>query len=238
MSPIRVFVLGSCVTRDAFEFDDEGELELSFYMARTSFASQACDSWLDEGVLDKIESSFQRKMVKMDMEKPLLEAVVDSEFDFLTIDLIDDRFDLVEYHKNCFATRSVEFMKGANKSPVSRISHHSDFYDKCWRYGFENLVSKLRERELVDKIRVNEVYWASKDPYGNVLDSVDLDNLKKENLYLEKRYKFMRRLLPDHCFFVYEPEDLKADLEHKWGGSPFHYHRKFYKSFLEKIKCC
>ena len=62
---MKVFVIGSCVTRDAFNFNTNHELV--DYIARTSFASQSKKSWVDNGILDNIESSFQRRMVEHDM---------------------------------------------------------------------------------------------------------------------------------------------------------------------------
>ncbi|MGO1585836.1 MAG: DUF6270 domain-containing protein, partial [Mesonia sp.] len=151
---------------------------------------------------------------------------------------IDDRFDLIEYSENCYATRSVEFLKGAKKSPVARLSHHGDAYDKYWKAGFEEFLSLLKAKGCLDKLRINEVYWACETNTGECVNSIDKDKVEVENDYLSKRYAYMRSKLPASYFFTYDSSLLKADVDHKWGVSPFHYHEIFYKSFLCKIEEC
>ena len=70
-SSLRVFILGSCVSRDAFSLPSDG-LELVGYFARTSLASafhpQVAPRSLAQ-LATAIPSSFQRRMVQADLDK-------------------------------------------------------------------------------------------------------------------------------------------------------------------------
>ena len=63
----NVRILGSCVTRDAFEITTD--FKLVDYTARTSLASLATKSRIDSGILNNIKSTFQKRMVERDMTK-------------------------------------------------------------------------------------------------------------------------------------------------------------------------
>lgn len=236
LKPLRVFVLGSCVTRDAFNYDENGSMELAFYIARTSFASQNLNSWEDSGILEKINSPFQKKMVKIDLQKSLLFYVNEIDYDLIVVDLIDDRFDLVEYEKNCFATRSVEFLKGANNNFVSRMSHHGDQYEKNWKEGFDKFISNLEKSGALFKLRINEVYWAEETNECESIPGFEKDKIVLENSYLKSRYKYIREKLQNKHLISYNKEVFKADVNHKWGVSPFHYDKVFYENFLNVLK--
>ena len=61
-----VWILGSCVTRDAFNEDGDG-FTLGEYWARTSLGSAFSARPVDSVELDKIASPFQRRMVEADV---------------------------------------------------------------------------------------------------------------------------------------------------------------------------
>ncbi|GED44845.1 hypothetical protein HME01_06970 [Vreelandella aquamarina] len=234
-STCKVFIFGSCVSRDAFEYDGAG-FDLIRYIARSSFASQACKSWDSQQILDGIGSSFQRRMVKYDTDKSLLKFVDEDYFDLFLIDLIDDRFDLVEYEKNCFATRSVEFVKGAKKDPVSKVGRHQPGYDKRWKIGFESFLKKMDHNKKLEKIKINQVFWAAETISGDVISGFSKDRIERENEYLWNRYSYMKQFLPKNAFLSFDEKNLKADQSHKWGVSPFHFSEVYYQDLLLKLR--
>ncbi|MGR4068062.1 DUF6270 domain-containing protein [Billgrantia sp. C5P2] len=234
---VSILILGSCVTRDGFSYASNDDLKLAGYMARTSLASQSRRSWFDESILVNIDSPFQKKMVEFDMKKNMTKKIQNTDFDLLIVDLIDDRFDLVEQSEDCYATRSVEFLKGLNGKPVGRIiPHGSEEYEVLWRQGFEKLLSCLVNCGKKEKIRVNEVYWATKTDHGKSIQGFAADRIKEENDLLSQRYGYMRRILGKDQFYSFEDKYFVADENHKWGVSPFHYTSFYYKSLMDKIK--
>ncbi len=105
----KIFILGSCVTRDALELAKKGQFVLTDYLARTSIASAFQDNAIFEYDTSKIASAFQRRMVDNDLLKSTTNTLINTDFDFLVIDLIDERFDIVKNDKNQYFTLSSEF---------------------------------------------------------------------------------------------------------------------------------
>lgn len=101
MNPIKVFILGSCVSRDPFELADKRDFEVVNYYARTSFASLGSEAYVDEKILSGIDSKWQKRMVKADMDKSFFKAIKESKFDVLLIDSLMKGLDCL-YTKNLF----------------------------------------------------------------------------------------------------------------------------------------
>ena len=57
----RVFIYGSCASRDAFELDIDGQFEVIDYYARSSIASAFSDKPGQDFYSDKLKSRFQQR---------------------------------------------------------------------------------------------------------------------------------------------------------------------------------
>lgn len=90
---MKVLILGSCVTRDAFEFaGDYPPLTLHGYYARSALVS-ATDARPFPGVpLERIQSPFQRRMVQWDITGAALAEIAKADYDLLVYDAIDERY--------------------------------------------------------------------------------------------------------------------------------------------------
>lgn len=233
----RIFVIGSCVSRDALELFEPDEVKLVSYLARTSFASQVSPSVDNFRYYSGIKSKFQSRMVENDLEKKLFIEIKDKDFDIVLLDLIDDRFDLVEYESVGLATRSVEFMSTCKTSSITkRISHHGEAYDILWKIGFNRFLKLLDERGVLHKLRLNKVFWASENSEGKILTKFSKSFIDKENEYLQKRYAYAKSLLKDENFYTFENDVFVADSKHRWGESPFHYGSEYYNKVVSKIR--
>jgi hypothetical protein len=235
---LRLFIIGSCVSRDALSLIEEvTDIELVRYVARTSFASQACRPWRDNVVLDAVASAFQRRMVEFDMRKSVLAAVDSTPFDVLLIDLIDDRFALLEYKQGCFATASSEFVKAVGGKPRGRrISNSSDEFEALWTAGFSSLVKFLDEKKLTHTLRINQVFWAERDSNGNAIPNVNAQVIQDANERLARRYEQIKTLVPAAVFYQYPDACFVADANHRWGLSPYHYAPDLYRATLSHLR--
>lgn len=235
---LRLFIIGSCVSRDALSLvEDVTDIELVRYVARTSFASQACRPWRDNAVLDAVASAFQRRMVEFDMRKSVLTALDSTPFDVLLVDLIDDRFALFEYKQGCFATASSEFVKAVGGTPRGRrISNSSDEFDALWTAGFSSLVQLLDEKKLLPALRINQVFWAERDSDGNAITNVNAQAIRDANERLAKRYEQIKTLVPAAVFYQYPDTCFVADASHRWGLSPYHYAPALYHATLSHLR--
>lgn len=235
MKPIKVFILGSCVSRDPFEFAQKGDFEVVDYCARTSFASLGAPPFVDEKILQAIESSFQRRSVRGDMEKSVFSRMKDTEFDALLIDLIDERFGIA-LHGTSIHTVSSEYRKGLYRPHPYQIVR-ADAAERLdyWNTGFAKFVDFIKSNGYEDKVVVNQVYWTF-DGADSLNERYGCDYRDLMNSNLEYMYDQIRQELPKSKFISYGKDELLVDVNHKWGIEPYHYSRDVQLKQLSRLK--
>lgn len=231
----KVFILGSCVTRDALELADESCFKLSGYIARTSLASTFRNELVSNYDLSTIASSFQRRMVDNDLLKKTMTELINTDFDFLVIDLIDERFEVVDNGDGQYFTLSSEFKDNVILQEGVRILKPNDdeLFD-LWCQGWNKLIEMARLNNFYHKIIINKVYWSNKDlsnelvfpEYGNWID--------KNNQWLNRLYSYIEKL-EDIKIISYPENSFFIDRAHKWGAQPYHYTNGLYIEFLNKL---
>jgi len=234
--PIKVFILGSCVSRDPFTIASPGDFKIVAYHARTSLASLAAPSFVDEKIVNNITSQFQRRMVQADMEKTVLKNIKNKDYDILLLDLIDERFDLSMYGASIH-TISNEYKTALyypNKYKI--IGKYSDEKLEYWKKGFDILFASLCKKKATKSLVVNKAYWAKK--YNSpppVVESL-LRTINEANDFLDLMYDYIAQRYPEVRFVKYNENELTADVDHKWGRAAFHYVREFWEKQLECLK--
>lgn len=231
----RILVVGSCVTRDALNAE-RCEWDIADYVARTSFASQIGKPVVDRAFLGKIASPFQKKMVRRDMEKSLYELVSTLEFDLLVLDIIDDRFALIEHSRGLWVTASSEYRRAAQGMAAGkRIPNGAAQFETQWKLGFKKFLDVLRDIGSLHKLRVNRVFWANRVNDGAEFPGVTSEMIEQANIRLARCYGHMDQVLPPSAFFKYEADRFVADASHRWGIAPFHYGPEFYVDTLAHL---
>jgi hypothetical protein len=224
----KIFILGSCVSRDAFDLQDSPELV--DYRARTSLGSAFAErtDFIENVNLDLNPSAFQRRMVKTDLEKQLGKLLSESAYDFLLLDLIDERLQMIR-HANSYVTFSPELQTcGVAPSPSDLVEVGSAEYFDAFTAGLEKLMSVVP----AGKIIVNEVYWAENTLEGEPVGVQG--QTAKHNRILDRLYRQLRRQSGVH-FITYDRSAFVSDPRHKWGPSPFHFGAGLYEQTLQGI---
>ncbi|MGK3958291.1 DUF6270 domain-containing protein [Arthrobacter sp. R4] len=213
--PLRVFIYGSCVSRDAFQFPHD--MHLVDYVARSPLGSAFAEipSALDFSTAS-ISSSFQRRMVEIDLKKELASILRHSEYDLLLLDLIDERIPLMNYEHSVVAYSSELQSTGVTAEENSLIGVGTDAYFARWLDG----LSKLLAICPASKIVVNKVWWATTDSAGALLPNQGYINTN--NAILERLYAELGQY-PEIRFIEYPANLLVADAGHKWGAAPYHF---------------
>lgn len=224
----RIFIFGSCVSRDAFT----GDMKPYDYLARSSIASafgHPCDAGLAEADLSRIASEFQRRMVAADLRRTAITALASTEYDYLLLDLIDERFDLAEFG-DFFVTVSSELLKSGIQLPsrAERVSPADPRRMKRWREGFRRLVEIVGEERII----LNRVFWATHDESGTELPKQA--EIQAANIQLARMYGFIDSFESVRAI-DYPAALLVSDSAHKWGVSPFHYVPELYLHTLKSI---
>lgn len=230
---IDVFILGSCATRDAFEFPFSEKLKLADYNARTSLASLVCKPRIERQVLDQIPSSFQKRMVERDMSKKFWLRLEGYSNGALVIDLVDDRFRLRRFRDGSAHTVSAEYGKTRkfwSKDPSTTYDFDHAEVDALWRVGLDKLSSVYETTQNLTLL-VNCVYFL---PTADAGDNGP-DGTAKMNDYLSSRYELLRERFGSPALIEYPEGMLATDAGHKWGLAPFHYSEDVYRHLVGQI---
>ncbi|HMN77377.1 MAG TPA: DUF6270 domain-containing protein [Burkholderiaceae bacterium] len=234
---MRVFIVGSCVSRDALATVPEPQdLKLVSYHARSSLGVLASGPVAQPEEIATIAAPWCRRMVQADHAKTLLHAVAEASFDLLLLDLIDERFDLLETPDGV-VTVSREYAEAVGRRPMGLvIPAFGTRHVALWRAGFALLTTTLHEQGRLDRLRVNRVFWASRTVSGEPLAGFDPARTRAANAFLRARYEDIARALGDAVFLDYSADVLRADPAHRWGLSPFHFGPQFYDAQLVSLR--
>ena len=234
---MRVFIVGSCVSRDALATVPEPEdITLAGYHARSSLGALPSAPVALPDEIATIAAPWCRRMVQADHAKTLLRAVAEASFDLLLLDLIDERFDLLETPDG-IVTLSREYADAVGRRPMGLvIPAFGARHVALWREGFALLTMALREQGRLDRLRVNRVFWASQTASGEPLVGFEPARTTAANRFLRARYEDIARALGDAVFIDYTADALRADPALRWGLSPFHFAPEFYAAQLLALR--
>lgn len=229
----RVFILGSCVSRDAFELSGHG-FELAGYVARTSLASAFLTRPAPVAVREKvprIASRFQRRMVDIDLRKRASAVIQSAEFDFLLLDLIDERFNLARFGGSNTApelfTLSRE-LAGVCGWSGPLVAPGTNQHLGAWKRG----VGRLFKVVAPSRIIVNRAFWASRSEDGQLLENQPL--IEASNRMLRVMYGYLER--NGVAGIIDYPDGIFADPGHRWGVAPFHYTMRVYEAMIRQLR--
>lgn len=221
--PPRIFILGSCVSRDALEHASD-RFELASYLARTSMASIGMPKVEDEDVRSKvagIASPFQRRMLVNDLDKTTTSLISSTPHDILLLDFVDERFNLLLSGRTVFSYSGELEKSGVEVGDRGVVAPDSEAFLSLWLAGFSRLLSDVDPAKVV----LNRVYWAERFPDGSDASSrgwIHRSNAVLQRLYdAVDQYWALRRI-------DYPREIVVADPLHKWGVAPYHYTSEFY----------
>ena len=229
---MKTLIYGSCVTRDAFELAPKSAYEIDYY-ARSSFTSAFDSLDIDSNLsinVEAIESPFQKKIVTCDLNRILSKTLLVSDYDLIIIDLIDERFDVYKSNNGSIITLSNEFYKTGFRPSLNQgeiIKSGSDHFLCLWAVAWSNFISIIKQRNLINRLLINRVYWSNKTE--NLQKYIDFDEylIEKNNLFLDKLYNIIANDISFNQFITYDMSLLRGSENHKWGISPFHFIDEF-----------
>lgn len=229
----RIFVYGSCVSRDTLEFLPPQSFTLVDYLARYSLLSEDTDASYKLPTDLEVPSGFQARMIRRDWAGGMLAELAGraSSIDILLWDLIDERHGIHWFPSGEVITRSVDLLGSAPASslllPEARITFGSDTHFEGWAERAREFVAFLKEIGLLEKTRLIRVDWAETSVDGSEVPwSMGISAQDANSRYL-RYYELLESLgVPE----IRVPAEItKADPAHKWGLAPFHYAPEAYE---------
>ena len=235
---MKVAILGSCVSRDAFGLHEDLLGSPHRYFARSALASAMCARPFPGVDTATLASKFQRETVRTDLDKGFLPWLATADFDLLIVDSIEERFALLIAADGTIATRSSELVAtGADLSGHRMVRPNSEEFFERWADAWERLVAAIDRVGARDRVRVNRVRWADTfdGPGAEFPAFYSAERIRRANRFLVRAYARMERDLAPGQFYRYTDDELRAGTGHQWGAAPFHYTPAFYRRFVEHV---
>jgi hypothetical protein len=223
---MKIGIFGSCISRDIFR---EMKLDnlVKEYRARTSIHSITQLEKADTSKINYPESKFQTKMVKYDFEKTELNLV---DCDFLILDLIDERFQLIT-NFGSVVTLSNE-LRNSNKieSVINYVARGTERDLILWREAVKKFSKMVNVPIILHKSRLSSVLSHENDGI-----KVDYEYIEKMNQKLIAYEKIIYDELEIIGTIDVKNDLLTSDVNHVWGYSPYHYIYEYYEEALHQI---
>lgn len=237
-------IFGSCVSRDLFEYAGETGLQVGRYIARESIISAVSAPVPVEESEIELTSPFQKKMVLADCAKSAFDRLRSNKSDFLMIDLIDERFDLIKL-RGSLVTASNEVCEGLKKIIGGCEKVGKTYKEQRVWFGDEpvggyvkTFCEKLREIYEPGQIFLHRALMTDfyLDSAGEVrkFSRNYLEYNRKTNRILSYMYDLIENCLPG-IHVIAEMDGTYASEKHKWGLAPMHYTDEYYFRVLEKV---
>ena len=233
MENCKIFILGSCVSRDIFSTMDKDEY-IGGYRARTSihtvFKNPIPLGMLPD--LSVIESNWQRRMVEFDFTKKPLE-IEDSEY--IIVDFIDERFQKGFLLGSMITLSDQVTRKIISKDklvPAFKQGTSKDY--NHWRGScevFANWVLNTGKKVILHRSRFSEVHTRD----GKLEQNPKQAFIEKMNKIITKYEKIFINKVPVVGFINVKNDLLVSDPEHIWGLAPFHYIPEYYENAWSQI---
>lgn len=223
---MKIGIFGSCISRDIFR-----EMKLDHlvkeYRARTSIHSITQLEHANTSKINYPESKFQTKMVKYDFEKTELNLV---DCDFLILDLIDERFQLIT-NFGSVVTLSNE-LRNSNKieSVINYVVRGTERDMTLWREAVKRFSKMVNIPIILHKSRLSSVLNHENDGI-----KVDYEYIEKMNQKLIAYEKIIYDELDIIGTIDVKNDLLTSDVNHVWGYSPYHYIYEYYEEALHQI---
>jgi Family of unknown function (DUF6270) len=229
MSAPVVAIFGSCVTRDLFE-DPALRPSLGHYGARSSVISAVAPPVAIDPQRVVISSEWQRRCVLADFEKTFFSSLAQTRPDWLVIDLIDERFDVL-CNGGSFVTRSSAFQAAGLDAALDLGLHAVKRMSSEGSVLFDGAAPEFAARvlEIVPRERIvlHRALWCTRFVRdGEVLPFADerRELCERQNAMLQEGYDMLEQALGGVAVRIeLDPDRHLADAHHRWELEPYHY---------------
>lgn len=234
----NVLIYGSCVSRDTFEYLDQGSYRLERYIARQSLISAfSAPTSINSKDLSRLQSDFQRRMVRDDFLGSLKSDLIEfgDRSDIMLWDLTDERYGVWDLGGGRYVTRSVELIASGIdarlETQAKLVPFGSRRHLKLWTTALRAFAEAMRDSAFSRPPILIAPRWAHQDENGHPISSpIGLD-LSRANQLLEKYTRKAGRIQK----VTTQSDSIRAGLDHRWGVAPYHYTEAVYDELARDV---
>lgn len=189
-----------------------------------------------------IDSPFQRRMVEREMSRHFCRRVSGLDFDYLLLDFIDERYDVMEIEPGVYVTLSQEFAQTnfLKDNPLVHeriIPSGSTRFKVLWHEALRAFLMLADGFDFKSRIFVNRVSWAKTLDDGETIPGTSERYTDKNNELLDWMYALIEPELNFNQILRIPQKLFVSSGNHRWGSSPFHYADRYYdytRNLLER----
>jgi hypothetical protein len=229
MSQPTVAIFGSCVSRDLFE-DGRLRPSLGHYGARSSIISAVATPVPIDPARVVISSEWQRRCVLADFGKTFFASLEETRPDWLVIDLIDERFDVL-CTSGSFVTRSSAFQAAGlddatdlGLQPIRRMSPDGRALFAGAAPDFAARVLAILPRE---RVVLHRALWCTRFARDGAVHEFPEERRQLselQNAMLRDGYDALEEAFGGvGATIAVDPARHLADAHHRWELEPYHY---------------
>lgn len=234
---MNIAIIGSCVTRDLFDFEIEetSQFNVSLYLSRSNMASMVGESFKELIFPDKTKiKKFDDRRFIVDLNKEHFNLIKSHEWDALIIDLIDERHamylldnKILTYTKSSkeYINEHLKLNEGGGRLIQPLSDEMIDMTEKAL----------VKIKEFIEIIARGRPVFVHRAKYATHFLSQGrkmefepdiLNKVHRWNNFLNKCYD----LLLDSKFIdlSVSEENILSGGDHKWDLTPFHYDKNYY----------
>jgi hypothetical protein len=236
-------IFGSCVTRDPFELAEASTAghQVALHLARTTINScLAMPVPLSDLFLQGFEINREEACVTHDLLKQHFDQLRRSEFDYLLLDLADERHCILAFD-GYYLCQSVPFLRIAEKLKldVSRFARRSPRDPELIAETLANIprfIERLCFNIDPSHIVLHEALAATTylDREGELRTFPNKSEISFMNDIFIKYYDKLKSE-GGFCSIALPKDMCVAYVGHRWMLSPFHYTPLYYHRFLAEL---
>ena len=197
---------------------------------------------MTEGIAVCHKNQYRQLMVEREIENTFWTAMEERKPDFVILDFIEERFDLLEY-KGGYLTKS-DALEGcesdASLEEGNIITRNSEACTQLWKDSTLAFIRRMEEEYPDTGIVLVKNYLAEK--VGDISEQKEFTNIeeiRKTNQILQEYYAFFER----NCRKARIVEALECnyyftDREYEYGAIPSHLNELVNRAIAEKIEEC
>jgi hypothetical protein len=181
-----------------------------------------------------LDSAYQRRAVLADFNKTFFSDLAALEPDWVVVDLVDERFNVLRTNgsfvteSSAFANAGIDASDRFAFSPVRRLTAESE---QLFDVAANAFVERLTEIVPPARVILHRGLWLTRYRRGTAVEEFPeprLTYIKRNNEALMRQYDVLAKLLGEAAPALGPELDRHmADYEHKWALEPFHYEQAY-----------